>query len=92
MRFIRMKIKSMVVDDNVLLQKLVGNNFSLTVALPLADVYKNVIHDQFIKLTNPMEVAANEFQFSSLSLYNFRVNEETFHDLSSSFLQVMIDD
>lgn len=45
MRFIRMKIKSMVVDDNSLMQKLVGNNFSLTVALPLADVYKNVIHD-----------------------------------------------
>ena len=76
----------MVVEDNLLLQKLVGNNFSLTVALPLSDVYKNVIHDQFIKLTNPTEVAANEFEFSSLSLYNFRVNEETFHDLSSSFL------
>lgn len=92
MRFIRLKIKSMTIDDNQLLQKLVGNNFSLTVALPLADVYKNVIHDQFIKLTNPHEISFNEFEFSSLSLYNFRVNEETFHDLSSSFLQVMIDD
>lgn len=92
MRFIRLKIKSMVIDDNLLLQKLVGNNFGLTVALPLADVYKNTIADQFIKLTNPQEVAANEFEFSSLSLYNFRLNEETFHDLSSSFLQIMIDD
>jgi len=45
MRFIRLKIKSMLIEDNQLLQKLVGNNFSLTVALPLADVYKNVIHD-----------------------------------------------
>jgi hypothetical protein len=92
MHFIRLKIKSMIIDDNVLLQKLVGNNFGLTVALPLADVYKNTISDQFIKLTNPQEVAANEFEFSSLSLYNFRLNEETFHDLSSSFLQIMIDD
>jgi hypothetical protein len=74
------------------LQKLVGNKFALTVALPLADVYKNQVTDQFIKLTNPTEVAANEFEFSSLSLYNFRLNEETFHELSSSFLQVMIDD
>lgn len=74
------------------MQKLVGNKFALTVALPLADVYKNQVTDQFIKLTNPTEVAANEFEFSSLSLYNFRLNEETFHELSSSFLQVMIDD
>lgn len=92
MRFIRLRIKSMTIDDNQLLQKLVGNNFSITVALPLADVYKNAIHDQFIKLTNPQEISFNEFEFSSLSLYNFKVNEETFHDLSSSFLQVMIDD
>ena len=86
MRFIRLKIKSMQIDDNALLQKLVGHNFSLTVALPLADIYKNVIHDQFIKLTNPQEISFNEFEFSSLSLYNFRLNEETFHELSSSCL------
>ena len=91
MRFIRLKIKSMVIDDNVLLQDLVSKPFALTVALPLADVYKNQVTDQFIKLTNPQEVAANEFEFSSLSLYNIRLNEETYHELSSSLLQVMID-
>ena len=63
----------------------------MTCALPLADIYKNVITDTFIKLTNGKEVSFNEFEFSSLSLYNFRVNEETFQDLSSACLQIMID-
>lgn len=91
MKFIRLKIKSLIVEDNVLLQTLISTNFSLTVALPLADIYKNNIQDQFIKLTNGKETSFNEFEFSSLSLYNFRVNEETFNSLSGSFLQVMVD-
>lgn len=34
----------------------------------------------------------NEFEFSSLTLYNFRITDETFNMLSQSYIQVMLDD
>ncbi len=50
MRFIRMKVKSLVVEDGGVLRELHGqtealsdSKFSLTLALPLPDVYKRSI-------------------------------------------------
>ena len=37
-------------------------------------------------------VSENEFEFTSLSLYNFMVSEETFNGLSASHLTVALDD
>ena len=46
MRFVRMKIKTLRVEDQALLQKLIDSKkFSLTVALPLPDVYRNEVQD-----------------------------------------------
>lgn len=33
----------------------------------------------------------NEFAFTSLNLYNFRVNEQTFLPLANAKLQIMLD-
>ena len=37
-------------------------------------------------------VSTNEFEFTSLTLYNFMVSEDTFNQLSASELRVSIDD
>ena len=71
---------------------MVNNGFSLTTALPLPDIYKRTINDQFIKLSNYDIISVNEFEFTSLSLYNFKVSEETITELSNSHIQVMLDD
>lgn len=99
MRFIRMKIKSLVIEDATILQELhaqtqelSSSKFSLTVTLPLPDIYKRAISNQYIKLNNYTVVAENEFEFTSLSLYNFMVSEETFNGLSASNLKVGLDD
>lgn len=34
----------------------------------------------------------NEFEFTNLSLYNFKVSEDTFGQLSQSELKIQIDD
>ena len=62
------------------------DSFSLTAALPLPDVYKRTIADQFIKLSNYDVVSVNEFEFTNLSLYNFKVSEETITQLSNAKL------
>lgn len=99
MRFIRMKIKSLVIEDATVLQELhaqtqelSASKFALTVTLPLPDIYKRAISNQIIKLNNYTVVAENEFEFTSLSLYNFMVSEETFNGLSASSLKVSLDD
>ena len=84
MRFIRLKIKTLRVDDNDLLREMIDEGFALTLALPLADIYNRTIQDQFIKLSNYDVVSLNEFEFTSLSLYNFKISEETISDLTSS--------
>jgi len=63
----------------------------LTVAVPLPDIYNKVVQDQFIKLSNYDIVSFNEFEFTSLTLYNFKVSEETFNQLAQANLQCMID-
>lgn len=86
MRFIRMKIKSLVVEDGRVLQELISQTealdkgkFSLTISLPLPDIYKKSISHQVVKLNNYSVVSTNEFEFTNLSLYNFMISEETFN-------------
>ena len=68
------------------------DSFNLTAALPLPDIYKGTIADQWIKLSNYDVVSINEFEFTNLSLYNFKVSEETITQLANANLQVMLDD
>ncbi len=93
MKFIRMKIKSLVVEDGHTLQELHSNSkFSMSVALPLPDVYNQSLATQTVNLSNYSVVSENEFEFTSLSLYNFMVSEETFNHLSASELCIQLDD
>ena len=91
MKFLRLKIKTLRVEDNDLLQELIDQSFAVTIALPLADVYNQNVQDQFIKLTNYDTISMNEFDFCSQSLFNFKVSDETFNNFAAASLQVMID-
>jgi len=97
MRFIRMKVKSLVVEDGAVLKQLHSqmespHKFSLSLALPLPDIYNKRISQQLVKLSNYSVVSENEFEFTNVSLYNFMVSEDTFNQLSSADLTVSIDD
>ena len=61
-------------------------------SLPLPDIYKHTIVNQTLNLTNYSVVATNEFEFTSLTLYNFMVSEETFNKLSAAELTVSLND
>jgi len=39
MRFIRLKVKTLNVTDSDILQQMTAQGFSITVSLPLADIY-----------------------------------------------------
>ena len=61
-------------------------------SLPLPDVYKKTIVNQTVSLSNYSVVATNEFEFTSLTLYNFMVSEDTFNKLSAAELKVSINE
>lgn len=60
--------------------------------LPLADIYQQSVSGQKIQLSNYDVVGMNEFEFTSLSVYNFKVSEETFGLLSQSEVKIAIDE
>lgn len=90
MKFIKVKILGLRVEDEGLLHSLIDETFSITVDLPLPDIYQKKIAYQHIKLSNYDIVSFNEFVFNSLSLYNFKIDEETFNLLVQSDLKVGI--
>ena len=92
MKFIRVKVKNVLIDDQALLPKLIDQSFDLQVSIPLPDIYQKKISDQHIHLSNYEVLNYNEFSFNSLSLYNFRVDEETLGAFVTSQLHVMIPD
>ena len=59
--------------------------------MPLPDVYTRSVSNQQVKLSNYSVVSTNEFEFTSLSLYNFMISEDCFNKLSASELKVDID-
>ena len=86
-----MKIKSLVIEDATILQELISQKLSMTISLPLPDIYNRCLANQTINLSNYSIVAENKFEFTSLSLYNFMVSEETFNALSAANLSIAID-
>ena len=77
MKFIRVKVKRVEIDSADLISKMTNEGFSLLISIPLPDIYQGKISDQSIQLNNYDVVSNSEFAFNSLSLYNFRVDEDT---------------
>ena len=77
MKFIRVKVRSLNVDSDDLLQKINEHGLCLRVNIPLPDVYQKKVTDQLVTLTNYEVMGYNQFALNSLSLYNFRVDETT---------------
>ncbi len=61
------------------------------VDVPLPDVYQKKIAVQTLKLNNYDVVSFNEFAYNNSTLYNFRVDEETFNKLVAANLKVLLD-
>ena len=94
MKFIRLKLNNLRVEDVELNKVLIERGFGLTISLPLPDVNKqtmtNIISHEEIK-TNMYEVISfNEFQFTSLHTFLFNISEETFNLLAQSYLTISI--
>lgn len=49
----------------------------MSVEIPLPDFYSKQINNQSINLNNYDVLSFNEFAFNSLSLYNFRVDDQS---------------
>lgn len=77
MKFIRIKVKEFNVASDDLIQKIEAKPFSLFVDIPLPDVTHKCLSAQKITLSNYDMVRNNLFAFNSLSLYNFRIDENT---------------
>ena len=77
MKFIRVKVRTLRITSESLLSNLIAQNFTLSIEIPLPDFYSKAINNQSIQLNNYDVLSFNEFAFNSLSLYNFRVDEQS---------------
>jgi zona occludens toxin (predicted ATPase) len=59
--------------------------------VPLPDVYQKKIAFQTLKLNNYDVVSFNEFAYNNSTLYNFKVDEDTFNKLVGAQLKVALD-
>lgn len=91
MKFIRVKVKTLRIEAEDLLHQLIGSSFDLKIELPLPDIYQKKMSNQTVKLNNYEVLSFNEFGFHSLSLYNFRIDEETLADYVMSKMTVAIE-
>lgn len=57
----------------------------------MPDIYQKKVSYQQIKLSNYDIISFNEFAFNNLSLYNFKIDEETFNQLVSANLNIGIE-
>lgn len=87
MRFIRFKVKTLRIEDETLLHKIIDRGFNLSGKIPLPDPYQQIISDQEVTLNNYEVLGFNEFAFNSLSLFNFRIDESTLGDYVQSELR-----
>lgn len=92
MKFIRVKIKNVKIDSDKLNSHIIDESFFLSVFIPLPDKYLKKISDQEIKLNNYDVISSCEYAFNSLSLYNFRVDEETLAEYVQSQMKFQIPD
>lgn len=88
MKFIKVKINSLRVENEELLHQLIDQTFSIVVDVPLPDVYQKKIAYQTLKLNNYDVVSFNEFAYNNSTLYNFKVDEETFNKLVGANLKI----
>ena len=86
MRYIYIKIGTLRVDDEQLIQQCIDQSFRLYVKIPLPDVYSNSISSQNIQLNNYDVISHNEYDFNSTSSFYFRVNSETLAQFVDSSL------
>ena len=85
MKFIRIKVKQFRVEsDQALISKLIDESFNLQINIPLPDPYQKKISVQQVHLNNYEVENFNEFAFNSLSMYNFRIDEQTLADYVQS--------
>lgn len=91
MKFIKVKINSLRVENEELLHQLIDQTFSIIVDVPLPDIYQKKIAVQTLKLNNYDVVSFNEFAYNNSTLYNFKVDEETFNKLVGANLKVQLD-
>lgn len=91
MKYIKLKIKTLRIENEELLHKLIDHTFNITLDIPLPDIYQKRITNQHLKLSNYDIVSFNEFVYNSLTLYNFKIDEETFNQLATSHLKVGIE-
>lgn len=92
MKFIRIKVKNLLVTSESLISSLQANPFSLSIGVPLPDHYQSTVVLQKGNLSNYEILSENQYAFNSLSLYNFRVNETTLSQFVNSALRVEIPD
>ena len=91
MKYIRIKVKTLRIEAEDLLHQLIGNSFDLRIEIPLPDIYQKKMSNQTVKLNNYEVLSFNEFGFHSLSLYNFRIDEETLAEYVMSKMTVAIE-
>ena len=77
MKFIRVKVKNLKIESPDLISKLIDKSFKLYLTIPLPDVYRKSISTQTNVLSTYEVVDHNEYAINSLSLFNFRVDEDT---------------
>lgn len=65
--------------------------FSMSVEVPLPDIYQKRVSSQQLKLNTYDVLSFNDFAFNSTTLYNFRVDEETLSKLIGSSLKVHLE-
>jgi len=92
MKFIRVRVKTLHIESDELISQLHQDTFSLSMNLPLPDIHKKKMSDQQVSLSNYESLQHNVFAFNSLSLYNFRVDEDTLQQFVGSNLQIAIKD
>lgn len=90
MKYIRLKIKALQVHD-VDTQQHLQHGFQMNVTLPLPDIYQKCVSNQLIKLSNYTQEGVGAFCFNNMNLYNFRINESTFAQLSDAILEVQVE-
>ena len=79
MKFIKIKINSVRIENEELLHELIEQPICINVELPLPDIYQKKVSMQQLKLSNYEIVSFNEFVFNNSSLYNFKIDEDTFN-------------
>ncbi len=91
MKFIKVKIVNLRIDNEELLHQLIDSNFTMVLEVPLPDIYQKKVQNQTMKLNNYDVVSFNEFAFNNSTLYNFKIDEDTLSKMIASNLKVSLE-